>query len=325
MAGHTPTTLILTNSRDATADYLTERLDRRAAAFVRWDTDVLIDRVRVGYSVGAPSVLWEDRWYRADDFTTVWNRRPERLRHLPIEATPEGEFVLDEWSEALEGFLAHIAQIRWLNHPSSIAMAAPKLAQLSAAHSLGFAVPETVVTQEPETLREFYGRHNGKIVVKPLSKGYVKRGDNRPDCLIYTNRLSEEHLAELSDLGVCPTLLQQYVDKRFDVRLTVVDGHYHPVEMRAEEDGVQRCDIRRNNMKDVAYRGISLPDEIGSRVAMLMAHYRLRFAAIDFAVTEDGRWYFLEINAAGQWAWLDLAGATDIAESFVRSFSAWPR
>jgi len=322
MAGHTSTILILTNSKDATADYLMEKLQHQGLPLVRWDTDDLIGRVRVAYSVGDPAVLWEGRWYRPQDFTAVWNRRPERIKHTSIDATPEGEFVLDEWSEVLEGFLAHIAPPRWMNHPSSNAIAAHKLGQLTLARSLGLAVPDTLVTQEPLGLREFYNRHGGKIVVKPLSKGYVERSGEERDSLIYTNRVLEKHLDDLADLSECPTLFQQYIDKRSDVRLTVVDASYHAVELVGEDDGVQRCDIRRDNMHDVRYREISLPEEIRSQVAKMIARYRLRFAAIDFAVAGDGHWYFLEINPNGQWAWMDLEGATDIASSFVRSFTS---
>lgn len=244
MAGHSPTTLILTNSKDATADYLEEMLDRRGLPSVRWDTDDLVGRIRVAYAVGAPVVLWEGRRYRPEDFAVVWNRRPERLRYPPLEATPEGEFILDEWSEALEGFLTHVAPARWMNHPSSNAMAAHKLAQLTVAQSLGFAVPDTLVTQDPGELRAFYGRHGGRIVVKPLSKGYVERPGGETDTLIYTNRVSEGHLADLGDLPACPTLFQELIPKRADVRLTVVDANYHAVELKAEDDGSQRCDIR---------------------------------------------------------------------------------
>ena len=317
MAGHTSTILILTNSKDATADYLVTILRRHGQRLVRWDTDSLVDRIRVAYSIGAPTVFWDGHWYRPEDFTVVWNRRPERLKHSPLEAMPEGRFILDEWSEALEGFLSHIAPARWVNHPSSNAMAAHKLGQLTIARTLGFAVPDTLVTQESEELREFYGRHSGTIIVKPLSRGYVERTGNEADSLIFTNRVLEEHLANLDDLSSCPTLFQEFIPKLADIRLTVVDADYHPVELKAEDDGVQRCDIRRDNMQDVRYQEISLPDEVYSRVRMLMGHYRLRFGAIDFAVANDGRWYFLEINPNGQWAWMDLEGASNIASSFV--------
>ena len=130
----------------------------------------------------------------------------------------------------------------------------------------------------------------------------------------------EEHLD--NDLRACPTLFQEYIEKRCDVRITVVDGDIHSTELYAKEsDGSQRCDIRRNNMDDVTYRCSALSKETAAGVRMMMLHYGLRFAAIDMVVDTHGRWYFLEINPNGQWAWLDLVGGSTIATSFVKTFS----
>jgi glutathione synthase/RimK-type ligase-like ATP-grasp enzyme len=77
-----------------------------------------------------------------------------------------------------------------------------------------------------------------------------------------------------------------------------------------------------NNMDDVAYRPIRLPIEIREHLKNLLRQYELRFAAIDMAVTTKGEWVFFEVNPNGQWAWLDLAGVTNIAASFIDRFSA---
>ena len=94
----------------------------------------------------------------------------------------------------------------------------------------------------------------------------------------------------------------------------MVDDAVHGVTLTAAEpDGSQRCDIRRNNMSDVRYEKIDLPDDIRSGLIELMRFYELRFAAIDMVIDVEGNWHFLEINPNGQWAWLDLAGASNIA------------
>ena len=233
---------------------------------------------------------------------------------------PEGAFVLDEWTEALEGFFAHVPNSRWMNHPASNAAASRKVEQLTTARALGFLVPDTLVTQDADSLRRFHARHGGKIVVKPLGRGCVERKTENSS-LVYTNAVSTEHLASLDDLASCPTLFQQLIDKSADVRVTVVDQVIHAVELTAPgPDGRQRCDIRRNNMEDVNYRVIDLPPEMQFRIRALMAHYGLRFAAIDLVVDIAGEWFFLEVNPNGQWAWMDLAGVTEIAASFAHSF-----
>jgi P4 family phage/plasmid primase-like protien len=138
-----------------------------------------------------------------------------------------------------------------MNHPSANAGASRKLEQLSVAAHLGIKVPDTLVTQEPEKLKAFYKKNQGRLIAKPLSTGYVERRKSEADSLIYTSRLNETDLENLDELSVCPTLFQQFVEKDYDVRITVVDSAMVAVKLEAKEsDGTQRCDIRRNNMVD---------------------------------------------------------------------------
>jgi hypothetical protein len=315
--------LILTNSRDATADYLVPILERHGVALWRFNTDTSLSSIELSYDGGDPRLRCGSNWYRTADFENVWYRRPEKLKDSLFDNSPEAQFALDEWSEALEGYFAHIPMAKWMNHPSCNVAASHKIAQLSVARSLGLLVPDTVVTQTPSQLQEFFARHSGSIITKPMGRGYLERPDDEHDSLVYTNPVLQGHLDSLNDLPLCPTLFQQRIDKCADVRITVVDDCIHAVKLFAhDDDGSQRCDIRRDNMKDVVYQPIALPQDIERKLTRLMRHYSLRFAAIDMVVDKDGQWYFLEVNPGGQWAWLDLVGEMDIASSFVKSFES---
>jgi glutathione synthase/RimK-type ligase-like ATP-grasp enzyme len=158
-----------------------------------------------------------------------------------------------------------------------------------------------------------------------MSTGYVERPGEDCDTLIYTSRVLETHMGDLTDLKNCPTLFQQFVQKHSDVRITVVDNDIHAVELQASDlPGEQRCDIRRNNMADVSYRSITLPSDIEGKIMRFMRHYGLRFGAIDMAISAQGDWVFFEVNPNGQWAWLDITAGTSIARSFASSFATNP-
>ena len=315
--------LILTNSHDATADYLVTVMDQHGINYLRFDTDTCISRSSFKFEEGQPFLQFDGVWYQPDQFMNVWYRRPERLKHGPVDDSPEGKLILDEWAEALEGFFANIHLTKWMNHPSCNVAASHKIEQLTRAKRFGFSVPETLVTQDGGKLRDFFARHNEMVIVKPMAGGHVERPEGETDTLIYTNRVSADQLANLEDLASCPTLFQQLIEKSGDVRITVVGKSIHAVELIAKEpDGSQRCDIRRNNMDDVSYRAVTLPQAVTASVERLMNHYNLRYAAIDMAIGKDGKWYFFEVNPNGQWAWLDLAGGMNIASSFVKEFEA---
>jgi hypothetical protein len=317
--------LIITNSTDTTADHLAAKLVRSGVPFVRFDTDECLGALRLDYRAAAPRLHLDGVAYAPGDFSNVWYRRPERLR-LPNPAkSPEAEFTLDEWSAALEGFFAHIDVGRWVNHPAREAVASHKLHQLTRAVEIGFTIPDTLVTQDPVELREFFVLHGGRVIAKPMASGHVDRKGDGADSIIFTNRLRAEDIENCAELTGCPTLFQAEVHKRSDVRITVVDDAVHAIELTASDpDGFQRCDIRRKHMEDVRHASVSLPAEVRDRVMALVRSYGLRYSAIDMAVDERGEWVFFEINPNGQWAWMDLKGVSDIASSFVATFRRAP-
>lgn len=314
--------LIITNSCDTTANYLADKLRHASVRFLRFDTDKCLDTLRLSYRNSGPSFSIDGSLFAPEEFTNVWYRRPERLRLSNVENSPESEFTLDEWSAALEGFFAHIPVNRWMNHPAHEAVASHKLHQLSRAQELGFTIPDTLVTQEPSDLKEFYLLHDGRVIVKPMSNGHIERKGNGLDSLIFTNRIRPADILSCQELSICPTLFQAEIQKRSDVRITVVDDSIHAVELIAiDNDGMQRCDIRRNHMEDVSHATIHPPLFLQERILALVRSYGLRFAAIDMAIDNLGEWVFFEINPNGQWAWMDLKGTTDIASSFVIAFN----
>jgi D-alanine-D-alanine ligase-like ATP-grasp enzyme len=46
-----------------------------------------------------------------------------------------------------------------------------------------------------------------------------------------------------------------------------------------------------------------------------------RFAALDFIVTPEDQWTFLEANPNGQWAWIEDATGQPIAEAIAAALS----
>jgi len=160
--------LILTNSDDATADYLTEAFRCSGVEFQRFDTDRTLANACFRYRVGSPELRIDGKWFRPNEITNIWYRRPEHLKHPAIPETPEGNFIIDEWGESLEAFLAHVPAASWMNHPANNVNASHKLEQLTTASRLGFEVPRTLVTQDQAELLEFYDQVNGKVIIKPL-------------------------------------------------------------------------------------------------------------------------------------------------------------
>jgi glutathione synthase/RimK-type ligase-like ATP-grasp enzyme len=313
--------LVVTNSRDSTANYLCDKLSRLDFDFTRIDSDLACDRLTISFREFRPTLSDGARILRPEDITNVWLRRPKPLVHHVVSDDAEYLHIRDEWSEAIEGFFAHIPISRWINHPTANVLASHKIEQLSRASEYGLEVPRTLVTTDVELLRQFWKSCDGQVILKPLASGYIGRSPLGEDSLIYTNYLSESSIDDRI-LSACPTLFQEAIHKVSDVRVTVIDSHVHAVSLLSSETGPNSLDIRRNNMEGVRYTSAQVPEAIRDRLLRYLRSYHLRFAAVDFVVDSVGRWIFLEINPNGQWAWLDLVGCSDIARSFVEVFSS---
>ena len=167
--------LILTNSKDATADFLERALCNEGLPLIRLDTDTILSDLRISYSLGKVTLAKSGVSCTPTEISHVWYRRPQPLSHSVLGSSPEAKYTLSEWAECLEGFLAHIPYALWMNYPSRNAIASHKLEQISQAGQCGLRLPKTLLTQDQQELRAFYEICNGRVIVKPLAGGYVER------------------------------------------------------------------------------------------------------------------------------------------------------
>lgn len=313
-----PCALILTNSSDATSDYLCQRLIDGGIRCCRFDTDTALGTLRISCDHGDERWHWDGGRVERGKVAAVVLRRPKPVTPLIAGDPFQVRHAAGEWSECIEGLLAGIPLDRWINHPVCNAAASHKIEQLRHAQEVGLLVPDWIVTTEPSIAREFVSRHDFDVIVKPLASGYIEREAPAEDTLIYTSALERSMDALVDLLPGCPVLFQMRVEKRTDVRLVVVGGGMTAVSLHAADPGgCQRLDVRRNNMADVKHQQVAVPESVAIAVHRMIRGYGLQFAALDFAITPNDEWVFFEVNPNGQWAWLDLVGAADIGSAFV--------
>jgi glutathione synthase/RimK-type ligase-like ATP-grasp enzyme len=310
--------LVLTNSSDATSDYLCSRFEQEKVRFCRFNTDQDCCTTTFVYHSGSARLTWSRSSVPADQVRAVVFRRPK-----PVQIRRNrGEYCADhaagEWSEAIEGFLAHIEEKSWINHPARNSRASHKIEQLTRAERCGLHIPRTLVTNSIDKAEKFIDSETNGVIVKPLASGFIERANPEQDTVIYTREFKKAHRRYLKEIRFCPVLFQEMVPKIMDVRVTMLDGIIVATGIRAtENDGTQRLDIRRNNMSDAEYVTVEPPRGVSAAMKRLIRSYGLRFAALDFGVTRSGAWVFFEVNPNGQWAWLDLYAKTNIASVFI--------
>lgn len=303
-AADDPRILIVSRAFDPHADQMVVLLKQWGIPCLRWVAEafpgestlsVEIDGGKVRRRLRTPS--WE-----ADlaSIRSVWFRRtasPDLPAHLGED---ERRFAVAETRAAFDG-LCRTTDWFWVNHPDRNRIAGSKMLQLKAAAELGFRIPRTLVSNDPETVRGFYRDCRGALIYKPFNSGFF--ADTQKVC--YTTPLGEQEIARLDLIRLTPGLFQENVPKSYELRVTIIGRTVFATEIHSQALEEARDDWRAADVEDLRHVPHSLPAAVETRCLAFLERFGLAYGAMDFIVTPDGDYVFLENNAGGQFGWLE--------------------
>lgn len=142
---------------------------------------------------------------------------------------------------------------------------------------------------------------------------------------IYVNKLSISDLQNFKELGENPITLQKYVQKDYEVRHTYVAGEHFTCKIESQMSRRANVDWRRYDVAHTPHSKITAPDQIVSKIEVLMDSLGLTYGAFDFIIDKAGKWWYLEVNSAGQWLWIEDLLDIPISDSVARALSAQNR
>jgi glutathione synthase/RimK-type ligase-like ATP-grasp enzyme len=220
-----------------------------------------------------------------------------------------------EWNSHLNGLYTSIVSVHWLNPLRKAYKGENKYLQMQCASNVGFHLPEYRVSNEKDELLRFVKDHDGSVI-KFMNQDIFKN-DQGKFCGAYVNPIT---VGDLDDFGVeeNPVFVQQRIDKNFEVRYTVVGNDHFVCKIDSQKSTTARDDWRRYDLPHTPHSITSPPIEIRSKVERFMGMLQIPFGAIDFIVTPDGEWYFLEINCMGQWLWIEELTGLAISDAIVQ-------
>jgi glutathione synthase/RimK-type ligase-like ATP-grasp enzyme len=234
------------------------------------------------------------------------------LRQAPHIADPAArEMAESELRAALEGGLIAM-DAYWLNHPHANRLARSKPLQLALAARIGLSIPDTRITDDPAEIRALHRRWGGSMVAK-LVGGQILTSEDESQYVVYTTAVTEQDLVSEDALSACPAIYQRRIEKAFDLRVTVVGERIFACRIDAEGDEDGSVDWRRAGVGDVSIEPVEIDDELARGCRALMSALGLDLAGLDLIVTPEGESIFLEVNAAGQWLWVEQATGMPIA------------
>jgi glutathione synthase/RimK-type ligase-like ATP-grasp enzyme len=232
-------------------------------------------------------------YLRPYDVRRITDIRDQRASGAGFRRAAQFEDILLCWIEMTPALV--------VNRPSAMSSNNSKPYQLQLIRSVGFEVPETLVTTDPQAVIEFWERH-GSVIYKSVS-----------GVRSIVTRLGPNHLGRIQDIAHCPTQFQRYIEGT-DVRVHVVGDEIFCCEISSTAD-----DYRYPRPQDatLAVHCCKIPENVESLCRKLANSMNLAVAGIDLRRTASGNWYCFEVNPSPGFTFYEEATGQPIGEAIA--------
>jgi glutathione synthase/RimK-type ligase-like ATP-grasp enzyme len=256
--------------------------------------------------------------FSLDPGDVVWIRRPNTPAPNPNVAAPDKAFAEKEyrWFSLSTLYLLEHLPVRCVNPYSASRVINNKAVQLFLAAKNGLNVPETVMTNAPEAVRESLKNSCRGKICKAFSPHIWKKEGSDALAVTETFEISEEALPDDEVLTYAPAIYQEKIVKAFDVRMVLLGTTLYSYSLHTPSHALDwRQEVAQGH---VGLEEIATPADVESAVLAFSREAGIEFGSFDFAVDHDGRWWFLEVNEGGQFLWLDeFKPAFRVQEKFL--------
>jgi ATP-GRASP peptide maturase of grasp-with-spasm system len=171
-----------------------------------------------------------------------------------------------------------------------------KLYNLYLASQMRLAIPITSSSNYKKVLEKTL--RQGRFCTKAIRQGWYSDGSvsyNGPTKLVI-----QDDINKLDDI-TWPSLLQEYQDKRYELRIFYLDGDFYTSAIFSQNDEQTKVDFRNyNNARPNRTPPYKLPQHIEGKLHRLMQKLTIKCGSIDMVVNTKNEFVFLEVNPFGQ-------------------------
>lgn len=244
---------------------------------------------------------WDHEGHRLEEFSAIYTRLMDHRLLPEVEKEPLGSPTRAR-CEAVHQTLLHwfeIAPGRVLNRIAQVGSNTSKPYQSQLIRQHGFTIPEILVTNDPELVREFLALHK-RVIYKSIS--YVRS---------VVQTLEEKDLARLHRIRSCPVQFQAFVPGT-NVRVHTLGQRVFATAIHS-----QTTDYRYacREGEEERLEPFPLPDELAERCLKLSEALGLEFAGVDLKITPDGQVYCFEVNPCPAFSYYELHTGQPIAQA----------
>jgi hypothetical protein len=325
--------LIITNKGDIHCNPVIKHLQRNGDKYFRLNTESLLTDYLISFSYKDQSVdlhienKINGKTLSSNEVISVWERRPNSPV-LPEINNEKIKLVVEDEANELTKWIRHffincrmIGSSVW-DRPNE-----SKLRQMDVASRVinelrsEIKLPHTLLTNSKKDLEQF-SNNKKEIVLKPISADGLML-DDKLEIPFTSRKVNSKNINVITqdDLELCPSFMQEYVEKNYELRITVIGEKILCCKIDSQKlpKGNGREDWREgyeHGLSEVE-EWIDCPDEIQEFIILYMQKMNLNFGCFDFIYAKNNSFYFLECNPNGQWMWLEEDLGIPISESIA--------
>lgn len=239
-------------------------------------------------------------------YDVVWWRRP-RMPYIAKDKIYKDDYLFHQRESQMfhDSFTHQLApRAWWINRKEAAVRSNYKLLQLRLATEVGLKIPATLCSNRYEDIVDFYRRHQSKgIIYKPLT--YQVWQESSGYKIFYTSKIEEVSWLEKNKVELIPGLYQEHLAKKFELRVTCFGDFIIAAKLNSQLQQESRVDWRCVSANHLMVEPYELPENLKQQIRFLMRELGIVFGCLDFIVTPDDQYIFLEVNEQGQFLFLE--------------------
>lgn len=235
----------------------------------------------------------------------IWWRKIISSQQIPPEVSNlYTEFINTNFYLSFVGNLYTKFSGKWISHPVATNTASNKLVQLQAAKKCGFRVPQTIVSQDPDVIREFHSTLNAGVIIKSLHPSANE--------MVLTNMLTKDYLSSDESIRLCPAIYQEFIPGAKHLRVNCFGREIYAALLETSELD-WRPHLDKTKMK-----ATNLDADTKECIYRVCKELQLEMGIFDFKLTPDGDIVWLEVNPQGQFLFIQGIIGVDLASAFTK-------
>jgi len=243
-------------------------------------------------------------YHRLEDFSGVYVRLMDDRALPEVKSEPAGSpkrlscralhDTLMRWCE--------IAPTRVVNRTAPMGSNSSKPYQAQLIQKYGFEVPETLVTNEADLVREFRRRHKA-VIYKSLS-----------GVRSIVQTMTDEDDERLELIRWCPTQFQEFVEGT-NIRVHTIGERVFATSVSTEATDYRYAYRQVGDAAELTE--FELSDELQEKCVNLTRGLGLAFAGIDLKITPDDRVFCFEVNPSPAYSYYQAHTGQPIARALA--------